>query len=82
VFLAFLSTPTVVGMIEKSCDTSIFYTMSEEEETHKELKVVVESLHYSFIDISARVSSLIISENLSKHDNISAAIFIPPPDLI
>jgi hypothetical protein len=82
-FVTFLSMPTIVGVIEKSCDTSVFYTMTEEEETHKDLKVVFSDLHhYELPDISASASSLIISENLSRHGNVAAAIFIPPPELV
>jgi hypothetical protein len=82
-FITFLSTPTIVSLIEKNCNTSIFYTMSEEEETHKELKVVFTTIPaYDYHIIPASKSSLIISENLSRHDNISSAIFIPPPDRV
>jgi hypothetical protein len=38
VFVTFLSTPTIVSVIKKSTDTSYFYSMSEEELTHKEVK--------------------------------------------
>lgn len=34
IFIAFLSTPTLVGLIDKKADTSCFYTMCEEEENH------------------------------------------------
>jgi hypothetical protein len=82
-FVIFLSTPTIVGMIEKSCDTSIFFSMTEEELSHKEIKAELKfSPSHEFIEISAFSSSLILSENLSKHDNVCASIFIPPPDLV
>ncbi|HLA56539.1 MAG TPA: hypothetical protein VK623_10585 [Flavobacterium sp.] len=82
-FITFLSTPTIVSLIEKNCDTSLFYTMSEEEETHKELKIVFANIPaYECHFVPSTGSSLIISENLSKHDNISATIFIPPPDQV
>jgi len=81
-FITFLSTPTIVSIIEKSCDTSIFYTMTEEE-CHKEIKASTQS--DALINRNHRKplkSCLVLSENLSRHDNISAAIFIPPPDTI
>jgi hypothetical protein len=83
IFIAFLSTPAIVGMIDKSCDTSIFYSLSEEEHTHKEVKVFN---YYSNVDLGLLAlehnkSSLILSENLSKHDKIAATIFSPPPNL-
>ncbi|HEX8270684.1 MAG TPA: hypothetical protein VF581_12390 [Flavobacterium sp.] len=82
-FLFFLSTPTIVGMIEKSCDTSVFFNMTEEELSHKDLKAQIKIDHsYELIDLSSTTSSLILSENLSKHDNVCSAIFIPPPEQV
>lgn len=68
-------------MIEKSCDTSYFFSMSEEELTHKEIKAEFRlGNELSIGYFQNKSSSLILSENLSKHDNISSAIFIPPPE--
>lgn len=41
IFIAFLSTPTIVTVMKKSSDTSIFFSFSEEEHSHKELKAAV-----------------------------------------
>ncbi len=81
-FIAFLSTPTIVTMIEKSCDTSIFFSLSEEEHTQKEVKVFAYhlDLETGFLLGKHNKSSLVLSENLSKHDKISASIFSPPPN--
>lgn len=79
-FVLFISTPTIVSLIEKSTDTSYFYSMSEEELSHKEIKAEFKVHEYHFIDLSGRTTSLILSENLSKHDNVSGTIFIPPPE--
>ena len=43
IFITFLSTPTLIGMLDKEADTSYFYTMCEEEENHapfNEIKTV------------------------------------------
>ncbi len=83
-FITFLSTPTIVGLIKQNCDTSIFYSMSEEELVHKELKEVTAEIKYMtvhFFRTTKLTSSIIISENLLKHDNISASIFSPPPNV-
>ncbi|WP_244200134.1 hypothetical protein [Flavobacterium limicola] len=68
-------------MIEKSSDISIFYSLSEEEHAHKEIKT------FFYLDNSLDIiipselpSSIILSENLSKHDKITSSIFIPPPN--
>lgn len=83
VFITFLATPTVVSIIKKGADTSIFYSFSEEEKAHKEIKAI-----FYFDTVNAPVllsnlnSGLIHSENLSKHDKITSKIFIPPPEQV
>ena len=70
-------------VIEKSSDISIFFNVSEEENAHKEIKVIFYSESPSEIISVIKLSSIVIlSENLSKHDNITASIFIPPPDQV
>jgi hypothetical protein len=83
VFLAFLATPTIVSLIKKDSDTSIFYSMSEEELIHKEVKELKAELkvyHYDFFNFEKSTSGLIISENQSRHDNVTPSIFSPPPN--
>jgi hypothetical protein len=82
-FIAFLATPAIVTMIEKSCDTSVFFSLSEEEHTQKEIKVFAyhTEIELGFLLGKHNKSSLIHSVNLSKHDKISATIFSPPPNL-
>lgn len=80
-FLTLLITPTIVTVIEKSSDISIFYSVSEEENANKEIKVLFCSESFSETIATKELSSnFILSENLSKHDNIISSIFIPPPN--
>jgi len=81
VFLTFLMTPTIVCVLEKSTDVSAFYSLSEEELAHKEIKAAFyfETSH-EIINLARLTSSLILSENLSKHDKIASTILIPPPE--
>jgi hypothetical protein len=80
-FIAFLITPTIVTVIEKSADISIFYSMSEEEHSLKEIKTFFYLESPTEVIASSRLSSsAILSENLSKHDKITSSIFIPPPN--
>jgi hypothetical protein len=84
-FVAFLSTPTIVTLIQKSTDTSLFYSFAEEE-IHKELKEVKaevkQHFDYPFLNLQIKKNTAIISENLSRHDNVASEIFSPPPELI
>jgi hypothetical protein len=83
-FIASLSTPAIVTMIEKSCDTSVLFNISEKEHTQKEIKDVMyyTNIEFKFLLGQYNKSSLILSENLSKHDKISGSIFSPPPNLV
>jgi hypothetical protein len=85
-FISFLSTPTVVTLIEKSTDISNFYSFSEDEETINDLKEIKADLKqqfdYPFTDLKIKFNTIIVSENLSRHDNVTSVIFSPPPKLI
>ena len=83
-FLAFLIIPTIVMVIEKSSDISVFYSVSEEENIHKQIKVLFSSESSWEIITTKKLSSntIILSENLSKHDNIIFSIFILPPKYV
>lgn len=79
-FILFLSTPTIVSAIEKSCDTSIFFNVTEEELSHNVVNAKLEVHEYIFVDLSAFLSRKILSEVFLRHDSISLSIVIPPPD--
>jgi hypothetical protein len=84
IFIAFLSTPTIVAMIKKSSSAAITINISEEEKSHKEIKaaVYIDALDH---DLSIPVfteSKIILSGNIVKLDNISPSIFAPPPNLV
>jgi len=81
IFIAFLSTPTIVQAIKKSNSATLSISLSEEE-VHKELKSVVHPLileHGILIPVYIEKKT-IVSENIVKLDNISPSIFAPPPN--
>ena len=81
-FISFLSTPTVVTLIEKNTDVSLFYSFSEEE-IHKEIKADIKQIFdYPFLKSKIIKKSKIVSENISHHDNVAEEIFSPPPELV
>jgi len=88
-FLTFIVTPTVVGLIKEDVDTSMIYSMSEEEQHNhsckelKELKADLNFIDYLvFSKYTAKSSSIIISQHSLKYDKASSVIFSPPPNLI
>jgi hypothetical protein len=84
IFLAFLATPTIVGILESEADTSIVYSFSEEE-VHKEIKEIPANiediLQIPFVRVNNN-STAINTENEQKHDNVSEEIFSPPPEIV
>ena len=85
-FITFLSTPTIISLIDKEVDTSYFYTMCEEEENHvcfDEIKSVASSgLDLTnFFFHSTNSSNVSIEANLS-FTNLAHQIFSPPPDIV
>ena len=83
VFFIFLSTPTIVSLIEKATDTSCFYSMTEEEASQKEIKSeFIVDYSYPVINFFIQKNSKIHTVNVLRHDSISSKIFIPPPQQI
>lgn len=84
-FVTFLATPTIVSLIEKKSDVSSFYSFSEEEISNKDLKEIKADFKHVFdypiIALKINTNTAIISENVSRHDNVTPSIFSPPPEL-
>lgn len=83
IFIAFLSTPTIVQAIKKGNSAAVSFSIAEEE-VHKELKNV---MHPSILEHEVIIpvyieKKTIVSENIVKLDNISPSIFAPPPNLV
>ena len=82
-FIVFLTTPTIVTVIEKSLDISVFFNLSEEQHFHKEIIIVFSLQNFLNIDtMSVASSTRILSEKLFKYDKITASRFIPPPNAL
>lgn len=86
-FVLFLVAPTIVLCLQKDKTSSSLSNSNSPSSSFEELKHDIKYYTFnSFLEISflniKKDSSLIIFENLSKHDLISASIFIPPPNTI
>ena len=83
-FIIFLSTPTVVGMIDDDVDISCFYNLAEEEETNPtvlEVKILP-TIQYAFFNFFT-LETLKYNVNLNhllSYDNLAHKIFSPPPN--
>lgn len=87
IFIIFLATPTLIGMVDKEADTSYFYSMCEEEENHSQFNEIktLPADHYSVINFSfgelAKLN-VVIEHDLLSFDNLAHQIFSPPPNII
>lgn len=82
-FVFFLSTPTIIGMIKKSCDTTCVYNMSEEEWSAKEIKAEIKCDYAFHIPIAiGRISAPVKGKVTDLVDSFSARILIPPPEQV
>ena len=83
-FVAFLSTPTIVKLIEKTTDKTVFFSVSEEEQVKKEVKslfyFVATSTTFELETTTKR--TVIPFQNFFEHNNVLRKIFLPPPDLV
>lgn len=84
--ITFLSTPTIISVLDKDADISYFYTLSEEEENQvsfDEIKSVALSSQelLSFFYNSSVTLNVAMVANLS-FTNLAHQIFSPPPELI
>jgi len=87
IFITFLSTPTLIGIVDEEADTSYFYTMCEEEENHapfNEIKTVPTTndsvIHFAFRELTK--FDALMEQDLLNFDNLAHQIFSPPPNLI
>jgi hypothetical protein len=87
-FVFFLTVPTIVASLEEDKEkTSLCENSNTPSSSFEELKHDIKFYTFdSFSEISflklKKVSTVIIFENLSKHDVISASIFFPPPNTL
>ena len=84
-FILFLSAPTLISFVKEKTDIVFFYSL-DDDELQKDCNEIVADINQNF-DLSLRnfkntFNIKIISENLSRHDNVSEKIFSPPPELI
>ena len=83
-FITFLATPTIVGMLKSDTDTSVVYSFSEEE-VHKEIKEIpanIEDILQVPVVFNTPKATALTTENEQKHDNASEEIFSPPPESV
>lgn len=84
-FTSFIVAPTMLSKLYDDIDISMAFVMVEEEEEshngYSEVKFELASNHTEPIVLYGLELGKMIWEYSLKHDNASAEIFLPPPEL-
>jgi len=83
-FIFFLVTPTIVGMVDDDVDISCFYNLAEEEETNPTIQEVkiLPVIQYTFLNFLTfeKLKFNVNLNHLFNNDNLAHKIFSPPPN--
>ncbi len=84
-FTAFISAPTLISMIEKSIETSVFFSISEEEnkvnETIKIFEIKVLENEQGDLALIASENEKSFTSYLKNYTSFAIECFSPPPEL-
>lgn len=84
-FTAFLSAPTLISMFQESFDTSVFYSVNEEEnkgnETVKIFEVNISENDNYLLSLIDSVKEKSFSSYLKNYTPFAIECFSPPPEL-
>lgn len=84
-FLAIITTPTIISAIDKSVDISVFYSMSEEEESHKIPSKLFEALFTKPNPVHYYLSSAVEDNSLGyyfkNYPKPHLNLISPPPEV-
>ncbi|TXE13233.1 hypothetical protein FUA26_03335 [Seonamhaeicola algicola] len=84
-FVVFLTTPTIVTLIDSSIDISMYYTSAEEEEKGNEKTKNCEKLFFENPHIESAFSLIESEDNLGyyikKYPKPHLNLISPPPEL-
>jgi len=80
IFVAFISAPTIISLVDDSIDTSIFYSVTEEEEKICHIKLLLNDQSTNVVDFA-----LINVENnkeycFKKYSKPHLNLVSPPPE--
>jgi hypothetical protein len=85
-FISFLSTPTIVSIVDNEVDISCFYNLCEEEENLEFFDKIksVPYIDFEFGNLSCYLPKLlnVSSETNLSFTNLAHQIFSPPPNLV
>ncbi len=81
IFVAFISAPTIISMVDDSIDTSIFYSVTEEEEKVYHIKVLLHNQSTNEVDF-ALIKAINNKEYyFKKYSKPHLNLVSPPPEL-
>jgi hypothetical protein len=80
IFMAFITAPTIISMVDDSIDTSMFYSLNEEEENVCKIKVLLNTNSSSEVDF-ALIRTINNKEYyFKKYSKPHLNLISPPPE--
>ena len=81
-FMALITAPSIIVTIDDSVDVSVFYSLSEEEEENKNLKLtfLLENLDDSFLESTINFNYL--GYHFKNYPKPHLNLISPPPEFI
>jgi len=80
-FMAIITTPSIIIVLDNSIDISVFYSLSEEEENNN-FKIVFSETNDEFIPLSDLFKNNELGYFFKNYLNPHFNIISPPPDFI
>lgn len=85
-FITFLSTPSLIVLVDEEVNTANFYSMAEEEENHapfNEIKFISTTFQIPLVvDFEGLQKVQVCVFNDRKVNSIKPNVFHPPPELV
>ncbi len=83
-FTAFISAPTIILLVDDSLDTSVFYSLSEEEEkgheTIKNIAVTSSDFNHSYFQFASKLNTNTIGYHYKQYPKPHLNLISPPPE--
>jgi len=80
IFLGLITAPSIIAVLDENVDISILYSVSEEEEENKNLKIVVSTVKENTETLTLKEDNLTLGYLFKVYSNPHLNLISPPPE--
>lgn len=80
IFMAFIAAPTIIVSLDDSVDISIFYSLTEEEESENFKLIFDDKLEYSEVVYNLMANNFLIGYTFKSYPKPHLNLITPPPE--